>query len=74
MFNKNTNNKNSLNNTIVNIVIFILWIVLVCTIISSIIIWEKTSNLVCVISGVIGTLGILLNIYLLLKEKSRKNE
>ena len=74
MFNKNTNNRNSLNNTIVNIVIFILWIVLICTIISSIIIWEKTSNFVYIISGLVGTLGILFNIYLLSKEKSRKSE
>ncbi|MDR5588999.1 MULTISPECIES: hypothetical protein [Clostridium] len=74
MFNKNTNNRNSLSNTIVNTVISILWIVLICTIISSIIIWEKTSDLVYIISGVIGTLGILLNIYLLSKEKSRKSE
>ena len=72
MLNKNTNNKNSLNNTIENIVIVISSIVLICTIISSIIIWEKTSNLVYIISGGIGALGVLFNIYLLSKEKSRK--
>ncbi|WP_315078590.1 hypothetical protein [uncultured Clostridium sp.] len=70
MFNKSTNNRKSLNNTIVNIVISILWVALICTIISSIIIWEKTSDLVYIISGVLGTLGILFNIYLLSKEKS----
>ncbi|GAA0077032.1 hypothetical protein UT300005_14100 [Clostridium sp. CTA-5] len=74
MFNKNANNRNSLNNTIVNIVVSILWVVLICTIISSIIIWEKTSDLVYIISGVIGTLGILFNICLLSKEKSRKSK
>ena len=62
-------NKNSLNNKIINTVVIILCIVLMYTIISSIIIWEKTSDLFYIISGVIVILGILFNIYLLLKEK-----
>ena len=66
--------KDSLNNIIVNIVISVLCIIFVCMIISSVIIWEKTSDLIYIISGVIGTLGILFNIYLLSKEKSRKNK
>ncbi|MCI1578020.1 MAG: hypothetical protein LKH93_01025 [Clostridium beijerinckii] len=67
-------NKNSLNNSIINIVVSVLWLVFICIIISSIIIWEKTSDLIYILSGVIGALGILFNIYLLSKEKSRKNE
>ncbi len=62
-------NKNSLNNKIINTVVLILCIVLIYIIISSIIIWEKTSDLFYIISGVIVILGILFNIYLLLKEK-----
>ncbi|NOV61288.1 lipid-A-disaccharide synthase-like uncharacterized protein [Clostridium beijerinckii] len=67
-------NKNSLNNSIINIVVSVLWLVFICIIISSIIIWEKTSDLIYILSGVIGALGILFNIYLLSKEKFRKNE
>ncbi|AQS06505.1 lipid-A-disaccharide synthase-like uncharacterized protein [Clostridium beijerinckii] len=67
-------NKNSLNNSIINIVVSVLWLVFICIMISSIIIWEKTSDLIYILSGVIGALGILFNIYLLSKEKSRKNE
>jgi len=66
-------NKNSLNNIIINIVISILWIILVCTIISLVIIWKKTDDLINIMSEVIAALGILFNIYLLSKEKSRKN-
>ncbi|WP_026885673.1 hypothetical protein [Clostridium beijerinckii] len=66
--------KDSLNNIIVNIVISVLCIIFVCMIIGSVIIWKKTSDLIYIISGVIGTLGILFNIYLLSKEKSRKNK
>lgn len=62
-------NKNSLNNKIINTVVIILCIVLIYIIVSSIIIWEKTSDLFYIISGVIVILGILFNIYLLLKEK-----
>lgn len=63
-------NKNSLNNKIINTVVLILCIVLIYIIISSIIIWEKTSDLFYIISGVIVILGILFNIYLLLKERN----
>ncbi|NRW44082.1 lipid-A-disaccharide synthase-like uncharacterized protein [Clostridium beijerinckii] len=63
-----------MNNSIINIVVSVLWLVFICIMISSIIIWEKTSDLIYILSGVIGALGILFNIYLLSKEKSRKNE
>lgn len=63
-------NKNSLNNKIINTVVLVLCIVLIYIIISSIIIWEKTSDLFYIISGVIVILGILFNIYLLLKERN----
>lgn len=64
-------NKNSLNNKIINTVVLILCIVLIYIIISSIVIWEKTSNLFYIIFGVIVILGILFNIYLLLKERNK---
>jgi lipid-A-disaccharide synthase-like uncharacterized protein len=67
-------NKNSLNNSIINIVVSVLCVVFICIIISSVIIWEETSDLIYILSGVIGALGILFNIYLLSKEKFRKNE
>lgn len=69
MQNRNTNSKSSLNKTIVNVVIFICWVVLISIIISSIIIWRQTSNFVYILSGIIGISGISLNIYLLSKEK-----
>jgi multidrug efflux pump subunit AcrB len=69
MTNKNT--KNSLNNKIINITIFTLWIVIIFAIISWIIIWQKTNNLVFAISIPIGILGVLFNIYLLSKERNK---
>lgn len=69
MTNKNTNNKNSLNNKIGNIVIFISWIILICVIIGNVIIWQKTNDLVYIISGAIAVLGGLFNIYLLSKAR-----
>ena len=67
-----TNDKSSLNNTIGKIIIFISWIVLICGIISWFIIWKKTNNFIFIICGSIGTLGVLFNIFLLSKEKSKK--
>ena len=69
MLNGDTNSKSSLNKTLVNIVIFICWIVLISIIISSTIIWVKTSNFIYILSGIIGAAGISFNIYLLSKEK-----
>lgn len=69
MQNRYTNSKRSLNKTIVNVVIFICWVVLISIIISSIIIWRKTSDFVYILSGIIGVIGISLNIYILSKEK-----
>ncbi len=66
------NNKNSLNNTIGNILIFISWLVLIFAIIFSLIIWQKTNNWMFIICGLIGSLGVLFNIYLLSREKSKK--
>ncbi|MDP4144931.1 MAG: hypothetical protein Q8936_10700 [Bacillota bacterium] len=71
MGNKKTN-KSSLNNTIGNIVISILWIILVCIIILCAIMWKKTSDFMIIISGVIGVIGVLFNIYLASKSKDRK--
>lgn len=68
--NKKTNNKNSLNNTIANIVIFISWIMLICIIIGNVILWQKTNNLTYIISGALAVLGGLFNIYLLSKARN----
>jgi F0F1-type ATP synthase assembly protein I len=62
------------NDNIANIFIFISWIVLICGIISYIIIWKQTKNFSYIIAGTLSILGICLNIYLLLKAKSRKNK
>ncbi|BCZ46746.1 hypothetical protein psyc5s11_28130 [Clostridium gelidum] len=70
MTNENPNNKNSLNNTIGNIVIFISWIILICIIIGNVITWQKTNNLRYIISGALAVLGGLFNIYLLSKVKN----
>lgn len=72
MTNKNT--KNSLNNKIINITIFTLWIVIIFAIIFGIIIWQKTNNLVFIITVPIGVLGVLFNIYLLSREKDKGKE
>jgi hypothetical protein len=65
-------NKNSLNNTIGNIVIFTSWIVLISVIILGVVLWQKTNNFVFIISGLIGALGVLFNIYLFSKAKKEK--
>ena len=70
MTNKNTNNKNSLNNTIGNVVIFISLIILISGTIVYVILWQKTNNLVYIISGALAVLGGLFNIYLLSKARN----
>ena len=72
MNNKDLNNKGSLNNKIVNIIIFILWIVIICMVIISIIAWKKTDNFILIIAGTISVLGCLFNIHLLSTSKSKE--
>jgi len=67
-------NKNSLNDNIGKILIFLLWIVLVLGFILSIIIWKRTANWLFFASGIIGSLGVLFNIYILSKAKSNNEE
>lgn len=69
MTNENTNKKNSLNNTIGNIVIYISWIILICVIIGNIFIWQKTNDFTYIISGALAVLGSLFNIYILSKAR-----
>lgn len=66
MSNKNINNK------LFNVVITSSYIIIICMIITSVIAWIKTADLIFIISGFISILGISLNIYLYSREKSKK--
>ena len=60
----------SLNNIFIKIGISVLLIVLIVITLFSNFAWQKTEDLLYVVIGVLCILGILFNIYLLLKEKS----
>jgi predicted membrane chloride channel (bestrophin family) len=64
-------NKN-LNNKLINILVFISLIIIICMGITFVIAWKKTNDLIFIISGPIGILGVLFNIYLLSRAKSKK--
>lgn len=66
--------KNSLNDNIGKTFIIILWGVLILVFISSIIIWKRTANWLFFASGIIGSIGVLFNIYILSKAKSNNEE
>jgi magnesium-transporting ATPase (P-type) len=72
MSNKNPNDKVSLNDKLINIIIFLLFILLICAAIISVIGWIKTKDLFFIIFGFISILGILINIYSYSKAKSKK--
>jgi len=72
MDNKDINNKESVNDKLINIIVFILWIAIICMGIISIIAWKKTNDFILIISGIINIVGILFNIYLLSRKKSKK--
>ena len=59
----------SLNNIFIKIGISVLLIVLIVITLFSNFAWQKTEDLLYVVIGVLCTLGVLFNIYLLLKEK-----
>ena len=61
----------SLNNIFIKIGISVLLIVLIVITLFSNFAWQKTEDLLYVVIGVVCILGILFNIYLLLKEKSK---
>ncbi|MCS6102734.1 hypothetical protein FDA09_00095 [Clostridium botulinum] len=63
-------NKN-INNTLINIIVSISLIMMICMGIVSAIAWKKTNYLVFIISGCITILGILFNIYLFSRLKSK---
>ncbi|MBS6601765.1 MAG: hypothetical protein ACLR02_08470 [Clostridium sp.] len=63
-----SNNK-SLNNIFIKIGISILLILLIVITLFSLFAWQKTKELLYIVIGVLCTLGVLFNIYLLLKEK-----
>lgn len=66
------NVKKSLNNKIINITIFTLCLVIIFALIFGFIIWQKTNDLSFIIFISIGILGVLFNMYLLLKEKDKE--
>ena len=68
------NAKNSLNNKLINITIFTLCLVIIFAIIVGVVIWQKTNNLILILFIPIGILGVLFNIYLLLKEKDKRGK
>ncbi|MBM7540996.1 hypothetical protein JOE23_001241 [Amphibacillus cookii] len=68
MSNKNINNK------LFNVIITSSYVIIICMFITSVIAWIKTTNLIFIISGFISILGILLNIYLYSREKSKNKE
>ena len=70
----NFRSKNSLNNKLINITIFTLCLVIIFAIIVGVIIWQKTDNLKLIIFIPIGILGVLFNIYLLFKEKDKREK
>lgn len=70
----NFRSKNSLNNKLINITIFTLCLVIIFAIIVGVIIWQKTDNLKLIIFIPIGILGVLFNIYLLFKEKDKRDK
>ncbi|NFF82508.1 hypothetical protein FC764_14925 [Clostridium botulinum] len=71
MHNKNLNNKGNINNKLINIIISISLIMMICMGIVSAIGWKKTDDFVFIISGCITILGILFNIYLFSRLKSK---
>ncbi len=63
-------NKN-LNNTLINIIVSILLIMMICMGMVSAIAWKKTNYLVFIISGCISILGTVFNIYVFSRLKSK---
>jgi uncharacterized membrane protein YbhN (UPF0104 family) len=72
MNDKNTKSKKSLNDKLIEITIFVLFIILFIIIIFFFIQWQKTNSLTDLILYMLSPLGILFNIYLLSKAKSKK--
>ncbi|NFO05645.1 hypothetical protein FDB23_16570 [Clostridium botulinum] len=64
-------NKKNINNILINIIISISFIMIICIGIVSAISWKRTNDLICIISGCIAILGILFNIYLFYRLKSK---
>ncbi|KAI3344572.1 hypothetical protein FDB55_11560 [Clostridium botulinum] len=71
MHNKNLNNKGNINNKLINIIVSISLIMMICMGIVSAIGWKKTDDFVFITSGCITILGILFNIYLFSRLKSK---
>jgi hypothetical protein len=61
-----------LNNKLINIIVFISFIIIICMGTICVIAWKRTNDLIFIISGLISILGILFNIYLLSRIKSKR--
>ena len=66
--------KISLNNKLINLSIFIGWIVIIFAVITGFIMWQKTKDLFRIAFITIGILGVLFNIYLLSRAKDKKQK
>lgn len=64
-------NNKSLNNIIIKIEISVLLILLIIITLFSFFAWQKTKELLYIVIDVLCILGVLFNMYLLLKEKSK---
>lgn len=62
-------NNKSLNNIIIKIEISVLLILLIIITLFSFFAWQKTKELLYIVIDVLCILGVLFNMYLLLKEK-----
>lgn len=68
---KNDNNKKSLNDNLITIIIITSWLLIITSLFLSLIVWKKTSDVVLAISGVLCALGLLFNIYLWSRVKAK---
>ncbi|GAA5417310.1 hypothetical protein Pryu01_02373 [Paraliobacillus ryukyuensis] len=63
-----------INNKLINVIIAASYIIIIGMLVTSVIAWEKTADWIFIISGSISILGILFNIYLYSREKSKNKE
>lgn len=72
MSNKNSNGKVSLNDKLINIIIFLIIILMICTAVIYVIKWKREDDILFIISGFLSIVGAIINIYFFSKEKSKK--
>lgn len=72
--NDKSDRKSTLNNKLINLSILISWIIVIFAVITGFVIWQKTKDLFRITFIPIGILGALFNIYLLSREKDKKQK